>query len=106
MTSLILLIGSGVAALVLPSFVYIVIRKAGHSKKKRTVKQANKAAASLLAAFLFGIPLLWAASVAVVGGFSYLPPQGHLLLWGTIGVLGLLIGAFALIRNFILKAGN
>ena len=103
MDSSIITIGSGIAALVSPVFVYMLFLVIFKQGKKRTNKQVNAAAALLLTGVLLGVPAVWAVSVLIVSAFSYLPPTGHLYLWGSIGILAILIGSFAGIRQLIIR---
>lgn len=105
MNSTIILIGSGLAAFALPTLVYFFFGSMFKRGKKRTNAQVNKTSALLLAGVLLGIPLVWVVCVLVVGGFSYLPPMGHVLLWGSIGVLAVLVTAFAGVRKLVISMG-
>lgn len=96
----IIYIGTTLAALLLPSFVVSFFKLA--KKKKTTNKQVNTTAALITVGLLFGIPALWLASCITVAGFSYISPLGHLYIWGSIIVLAVLIGVFAIIRRVVI----
>jgi hypothetical protein len=99
----IVIIGSGLALLLTILFIWWLTLRVAPGGQKLTMKQVNRRALGTLIAILVGLPIIWAISVAVIAGLATLPPFGHLLLWGSIAVLAILLGAFAIIRKAILR---
>lgn len=104
MNSTVILAGSAISLLLIPILIDFSFHKLFKQGKKRTNSQVNKVSAFLLTGIILGIPAVWAISVLIVSGFSYLSPVGHLYLWGSIGVLAILVGSFAGIRQLVIKS--
>lgn len=104
MNSTVILAGSAISLLLIPILIDFSFHKLFKQGKKRTNNQVNKVSAFLLTGIILGIPAVWAISVLIVSGFSYLSPVGHLYLWGSIGVLAILVGSFAGIRQLVIKS--
>lgn len=97
-----LIIGSVIALVSLPSIYYYFFKTVPRKFQLNTNSQVNGLAVVLLLGAILILPIVWFASVFIVSGLSYLTPMQHLLLWGTVVLSAILVGALALIRKNIL----